>query len=115
MLQLETVSRGDLTVVRAAGSVKSGDNADFAAALAEAGRAGPRRVLLDLGGLDYVNSQAMADLINLHERLKARGGALALAGLRPMVEKVIRAVGLIALVEVHDSAERAIEAMGGDG
>jgi anti-anti-sigma factor len=114
MMQLETKGRGGLSIVKLRGSVQSRDNASFAAELDKLNQAGAERVLLDLGGLDYINSQAIADLLNFHDRLKARGGTMALAGLQPMVEKVVRAVGLGSLVAVHATAEEAMEALGGE-
>ena len=107
MITFQTEVRGEVTVARVAGSVQSTDNALFAGRLTELRKAGPGRVIVDAAELKYINSRAVGDLMLFYQALRAAGGELALVDLSPMVEKVVRAIGLGELVDIYPSVEEA--------
>jgi anti-anti-sigma factor len=107
MMQLETTTRGEVTVLKVIGSVQSKENKAFAAKLAELRTSGVRRLIVDAEKLEYMNSQGIADLMVFYHRHNSSGGEMALVGLRPIVEKVVRAVGLSELVGICDTVEEA--------
>jgi len=107
MITFETEVRGEVTVARVGGSVQSTDNALFAGRLTELRKAGPGRVIIDAAELKYINSRAVGDLMLFYQALRAADGELALASLQPMVEKVIRAIGLAELVGVYPDVAEA--------
>jgi anti-sigma B factor antagonist len=112
MIELETRQAGDLVILAASGSLQSGDNRLFAEKLKELASAGARAVAIDTSGLEYINSQAIADLIIFHNRMHDSGGRLAIAGMAPIVEKVVRAVGLGELITIFSTLEEAEAAWG---
>jgi anti-anti-sigma factor len=93
----------------------SDSNREFAQQLEELRLGGDRLVVLDGSELEYVNSQAIGDLMVFHHDLLGRGGRLALAGLRPAVDKVVRAVGLAQVISVFESTEDALAALKAKG
>jgi high affinity sulfate transporter 1 len=70
-------------------------------------------VVLDLEGVDFIDSQGAAKLAELNEVVEADGVTLRLARVKPQVLAVLDADGLVATLgpdRVHGNVDRAIEA-----
>ena len=70
-------------------------------------------LVLDLEGVNFVDSQGAAKLAELHEVAKADGVTLRLARVKPQVLDVLDADGLVALLgadRIHGNVHQAIEA-----
>jgi anti-anti-sigma factor len=70
-------------------------------------------IVLDLEGVDFVDSQGAAKLAEIHEVTETDGVTLRLARLKPQVAAVLAADGTIAIVgsdHVHGNVHRAVEA-----
>ena len=70
-------------------------------------------LVLDLEGVDFVDSQGAATLSQIHELLTANGVSLRLARVKPPVFKVLEADGVFELIgsdHVHGNVDRALEA-----
>jgi SulP family sulfate permease len=81
-------------------------------ALAE-GDGGVRAVILDLEGVNFVDSQGAAKLTELRELAEAQGFELRLARVKPNVRAVLEADGVMdrfGTDHVHGNVHRAIEA-----
>ena len=109
-MKLTTRTVGDATVLKVVGSVQSAENQTFANKLAQLRTSGVLKIILDAEELEYINSQGIADLMVFYSRIHESGGKMALAGLQPMAEKVVRAVGLSELVELYFTTAEAEEA-----
>ncbi len=114
MISLRTRTIGELTVLEVTGSLQSKDNKTFADSLVKLGSGEARRVVVDASGLEYINSQAIADLMVFYHKLHGGDGdgQLALAGMRPIVDKVVRAIGLAELVTIFATADEAEKTWG---
>jgi high affinity sulfate transporter 1 len=75
---------------------------------------GPLRTLvLDLEGVNFIDSQGSAKLSELHELTEASGVVLRLARVKPPVLAVLRKDGIVELIgedHVHGNVFRAVEA-----
>ena len=77
------------------------------------GEAPVRAVVLDLEGVNFVDSQGSAKLAEIHEFLAVEGIELRLARLKPQILAVLRADGVldrIGVDHVHGNVERAVQA-----
>jgi anti-anti-sigma factor len=73
----------------------------------------PRAVVLDLEGVNFIDSQGAAKLAELHRLVAASGATLRLARLKPRVRSVLDADGTIALIgadHIHGNVQRAVRA-----
>jgi high affinity sulfate transporter 1 len=78
----------------------------------------PRALVLDLEGVDFVDSQGAAKLRELHRVTQADGVVFRLARVKPPVLTVLRADGILELIgsdHIHGNVNRAIEAQLADG
>ena len=80
--------------------------------LAEDGR--PRRALvLDLEGVNFVDSQGSAKITEIHQLTEADGVTLRLARVKPQVLAVLQADGVVDRIgadHIHGNVHRAVEA-----
>lgn len=70
-------------------------------------------LVLDLEGVDFVDSQGATKLTDLHDMAKAEGVTLRLARVKPNVRKVLESDGIVQLIgpdHIHGNVDRAIEA-----
>jgi anti-anti-sigma factor len=64
--------------------------------------------VIDMSGVGYLSSLGIRSLVVLEKRLKARGGGLVLAGITPLVEKVIEVSGLESILSITGTRSRAV-------
>jgi anti-anti-sigma factor len=70
-------------------------------------------LVIDLEGVDFVDSQGAAKLVELHEVTSADGVALRLARVKPQVLAVLEADGMVATLgadSIHGNVDQAVEA-----
>jgi sulfate permease, SulP family len=73
----------------------------------------PRALVLDLEGVNFVDSQGAATLNDLHRLAAADGVTLRLARVKPQVRSVLEADGLVDRIgadHIHGNVHRAVEA-----
>ncbi len=73
----------------------------------------PHALVLDLEGVDFVDSQGAAKLAELHEIAHADGVTLRLARVKPHVRAVLAADGVLERIgahNIHGNVHRAVEA-----
>ncbi len=70
-------------------------------------------LVLDLEGVNFIDSQGAAKVTEIHELMKADGVTLRLAGVRPQVLTVLEADGIVDRIgseHVHGNIHLAVEA-----
>jgi anti-anti-sigma factor len=88
----------EVTVLTVAGRVGADGSSMLAHELKHQIDAGRRRVLVDLAGVDYMNSAGLRVLETAAGHLRQSGGALTLSGVREPVRLVLEMAGLNGLV-----------------
>ncbi len=67
------------------------------------------RVLLNLGGISYIDSGGLGTLVALYTTAQNAGGALKLINLTQRVGDLLQVTKLLTVFEVYDSEEKALE------
>lgn len=52
-------------------------------------------IIMDLGGLDFVDSSGIGQIVKLKERVDGGGGSFAVSTMSPSVHKVLEITGLL--------------------
>jgi sulfate permease, SulP family len=81
--------------------------------LAEAGPAPLSALVLDLEGVNFIDSQGAEQLAAIHELMESKGATLRLACVKPNVLAVLRADGFVDRLgadSIHGNVHRAVEA-----
>ncbi len=109
-LVLSSEQRGDSMVVTVGGDLDIVTSPALDDCLTQA-RGGGNRVVLDLSGVDFMDTSALAVIVGHWKRLEAAGGSLALAGARYRYTKTLWITGLADRLSLYDNVEAAL----GDG
>ena len=109
-LWLSAEQRGSLMVVTIRGDLDIVSSGRFDDCLKQA-RAVSKRILLDLAGVDFMDTSALAVIVGHWKKLTARNGILALAGARYRYTKTLWITGLADRLPRYDTLEQAIAAV----
>jgi anti-anti-sigma factor len=101
-------ARDGNVIVRLAGELDLYNAEDVRAALAQVIETTPRRIVVDLAAVEFVDSTALGVLIEARARLGA--DALLLAAPRLETRRTLQVSGLDRHLPVHDSVDDALTA-----
>jgi len=71
---------------------------------------GMKRIVLNLGEVNYIDSGGLGTLVALHTTAHNAGGTIKLANLTKRVGDLLQVTKLLTVFEVHDSEYAALEA-----
>jgi len=95
-------------IVAAEGRLDTATAPDLEGVCARQLEGGACRLILDLGGLEYVSSAGLRVILALAKRLQAAGGGFALCGATGLVRETLDLAGIGTIVAVHDSLDEAL-------
>ncbi|MBL8744949.1 MAG: STAS domain-containing protein [Phycisphaerae bacterium] len=108
VLKVEATEQPGGTVVRIAGRAGAPEAEHLEEQLARIASLRPRRLVLDLAGLEFLSSMGVSALLRLHREAKNNGTDLRFASATPVVRELLRAVKLDAIVPMHARVEDAL-------
>ena len=106
-LDIETSTRGAVVVVAIAGDVDIHTAPQVGDRLAGLRADGCATVVVDLAGVNFLDSSALGVLIAAHQELVEVGGGLRLAAPRPHVRKVFGITRLAEVIPLFDDVDAA--------
>lgn len=108
-LKIERRERGDVAILDLDGKLTLGENS---AALRESIRSlladGRKQILVNLEGVDYMDSSGLGDLVVGFATAKKQGAELKLANLTLRVEGLLQLTKLLTVFETYESEEKAL-------
>ena len=99
---------GRVAVVAAAGRIDNRTAGDLERSLFRHLDTGEAQLLVDLSEVEYISSAGLRVLMKAANVLRKRGGRLVLCGLVGSVREVFDLAGLIPLLAVEPSRDRAL-------
>ena len=70
---------------------------------------GQKRIVLNLGEINYIDSGGLGTLVALHTTAHNAGGTIKLANLTKRVGDLMQVTKLLTVFDVHDSEYKALE------
>jgi anti-sigma B factor antagonist len=110
-LRLSAERRDDSLVITIEGDLDMVTSAQLDEALKDARRESSW-IILDMSGVSFMDTNALAVIVNQWKRLAAKGGVLALAGARRQYTRALWITGLAGRLPMHDTVEQAVAAGG---
>ncbi|HUT11461.1 MAG TPA: STAS domain-containing protein [Thermoguttaceae bacterium] len=111
---IRLIRQSDVTIIELGPSYESLDDETLeeigGLLLTKATVADPPRVVLDLSKTTYLGSTFIELLVRAWKRLRERGGTLALCGLQPYCQEVLRISRLDTLFEILPTRDQAVVA-----
>ncbi len=86
--------------------------AEFSGAVVNLIASGDRKLLVDLGSVNYLDSAAIGCLMDLYRQATAAGGALKLSRVQRRVETMLSMTGALNFLEVHAEEPAAVKSFG---
>jgi anti-sigma B factor antagonist len=109
-LDLKERQAGDVTILDLSGEVRIGDSSvalrDSIRSLADQGK---KKVLLNLGGVKYIDSSGIGELIATYTTLKRGGGQLKLLNLTDRVQNLLVITKLLTVFDAYEDEAEALK------
>ena len=112
-LSLEVHALEDVTVVHCRGRIIYRDEAAALSARVINLDPRPRQVVLDLGGVDMIDSAGLGELVVLFMWAEASHCSIKLAEASPSVRKLLELTNLSSVFEIYSSADGALKSCRG--
>jgi anti-sigma B factor antagonist len=107
-LDLETRAFDNVTVLYCRGRFTYRDEATaFSQKIAEL-LPNTRRVVVELSGVDVIDSAGLGELVVVHMWIRASGCSLKLAGANPRVQQLLELTNLMSVFDVHPTLDDAL-------
>lgn len=109
-LQVETRVNGDVTVIECSGDIRLGEGTTlFRNTLREVLKTGARKIVLNLGQVNYLDSTGIGELVGGYTSAHASGASIKMAQLPQKVYALLQITRLITIFEIYDSEEEALK------
>jgi anti-sigma B factor antagonist len=109
-LSLEVRNCGDVIVVHCEGRIVYRDEALALSQMASDFLRDGNKVVLDLSGVDSIDSAGIGELVLLHTRARCQKAEMKYASPSPLVRRVLGLTNLDSVLEIHPSLGDALAA-----
>ena len=108
-LNIKERQAGDVTILDMDGKITIGDgNVALRSAIRRLIEEGKKKILLNLGGVGYVDSSGIGELVSSYTTIQREGGQLKLLNL---TQKIHDLLGITKLLTVFDFYDRESDAL----
>jgi anti-anti-sigma factor len=115
-MEIERTEDRGVTVVEVRGVINFGEPAqEFSAYLHDLLAADVPAVLVDLSGIDHVDSTGLGELVGYLQRFEKEGRRLALYRPHPRILSLLRLTRLDQIFSIYEDREEAISALSPSG
>jgi len=109
-LRLENRPVGDVLVIECHGRIVAGSEVFTLHSYVGDSFVKYSDVVLQLDGVEFIDSSGLGALVRLMQAARAKGGDLKLSGVPPRIRKTLEMTSLLPQFETYDSVEEAITA-----
>ena len=107
-LTIATRPLGDVTVLECAGDLRLGETSSiFRNTFRETVKGGAKKICIDLGGVAYLDSTGIGELVGAHSIAREAGASIILVRLPEKVANLLRLTRLSTVFKIRDTAEEA--------
>jgi anti-sigma B factor antagonist len=111
-LSLTTRSEGDSTVVVVGGEIDVYTAPKLREQLIDLVNAGKYHLVVDMEGVEFLDSTGLGVLVGGLKRVRAHDGTLRLVCTQERILKIFRITGLTKVFPIHDTVDDAVNATG---
>lgn len=109
-MKIKTTEKYEAVIIELKGNVMGGeDTKGFNDLLHKLIDAGKTRIVVDLGGVKFMNSSGLGMLISGLTTVKKADGIFKLANVTDKIESLLIITKLITIFETYDSVDKAVE------
>lgn len=108
-LELKERQAGDVTILDLSGAVRMGEGSlvlrDTTRRLADEGK---KKILLNLGGVNYMDSSGIGELIANYTTISRQGGQVKLLNLTDKIENLLVITKLLTVFDAYENEAEAL-------
>ena len=115
MAELEVKERqaGDVTILDMKGAVRIGEGSiELRDSIRRLAGEGKKKVLLNLAGVNYVDSSGIGELIANYTTISRQGGQLKLLNLTDRIQNLLVITKLLTVFDAFDNEAEALKSFG---
>jgi anti-sigma B factor antagonist len=115
-VKMQTTTRhiGDVAVLNISGRITLGEgNVMLREIVRELADKGNKKIVLNLGEVQYIDSSGLGELVKTHTTVRNQGGQLRLANLNKRVNDLLQITRLSAVFDIERDEASAIRSLGG--
>lgn len=109
-LTLATKDEGDRTVVEVGGEIDVYTAPKLREQLVDLVNAGRYHLIVDMEGVEFLDSTGLGVLVGGLKRVRAHDGSLRLVCTQERILKIFRITGLTKVFPIHDTVAEAVDA-----
>ncbi len=114
-MQTSTRHIGDVAVLDISGRITLGEgNAMLREIVRELADKGNKKIVLNLGEVQYIDSSVVRELVKTHTTVRNQGGQLKLVNLNKRVNDLLQMTRLVAVFDIEKNEACAIRSLGGE-
>jgi anti-anti-sigma factor len=107
-VEIREETKDEALVIAPVGRVDSVSSGELERHIVSRLDAGTRRLVIDLGGVEYISSAGLRVLMLANKQAKAQGGTLVVAALQPIVKEIFEISRFTVVFEVFSSVRDAV-------
>jgi len=112
-IDFSTRQAGDITIVDLKGRITLGEGSvTLRDAVHDLLSKGKKRILLNLGDVNYIDSSGIGELVSAYTAAKKQGGELKLLNLTKKIHDLLQITKLYTVFDVKDDEALAVESFG---
>lgn len=104
----------EIDIVEVSGVVDLDSSPGFREKLQELTRNRSKTIIVEMSGIDYIDSSGIATLVECYQILRTYNGSLYLAGMTPEIMEVFTLARLHRVFTILETLDEAIEAAKGE-
>ena len=109
-LSIQVEPRGEAVVLSAVGDVDLAQSPELRESIKQALDSNPKKLVVDLGGVNYMDSSGVATLVEALKRAKSGGASLVICSLAPAVLSIFEIARLDQVFNLAGSVDEALSA-----
>jgi len=111
-MQIQEKANGDVVVLTVNGDItlNAGGDVLLKDKVQSLLQQGQTKILIDLGGVSYVDSAGLGQLVQIHATTKNQGGALRLANVTKRLKDLLVVTKLVTVFDTYNSEQEALAA-----
>jgi anti-sigma B factor antagonist len=116
-VKMQTATRhiGDVAVLDISGRITLGEgNIVLRDIIRELADKGNKKIVLNLGEVQYIDSSGIGELVKTHTTIRNQGGQLRLVNLNKRVDDLLQMTKLSAVFDIERDEASAIKSLRGD-
>jgi anti-sigma B factor antagonist len=110
-MQIEQQAAGDVAVIKITGDITLNQGGDVLLKdkVQSLLQQGHKKIVLDLGGVSYVDSAGLGQLVQIHATTKNNGASLRLANVTKRLKDLLVVTKLVTVFDSYDSEAEAVK------